>query len=122
MAIRTAFTSSQAVAAARKNSSSVVRIFVRLAFRAAFFMEDSIHEILTEIRAGTDVLAPDINLVQILEPEYVAVAQLGPTPADQLRAPRPSGKPGYGRGASRCSSVRKAASPHPSRPPPCGSV
>ena len=57
-----------------ENSSSVAGIFVRLAFRAAFFLEDAIDEILTEIRAGTDILRPDIYLVQVLEPEDVAVA------------------------------------------------
>ena len=46
-------------------------------------MEDAIHEILTEIRAGTDILGPDIDLVQILEPEYVAVAQLGYDAAEE---------------------------------------
>jgi hypothetical protein len=32
---------------------------------------------LTEIRAGTNVSGPEIDLVQVLEPQDVAVTQLG---------------------------------------------
>lgn len=43
----------------------------------ALFLEDEIHELLTEIRACTDVLRFDMDLVQVLESEDVAVEQLG---------------------------------------------
>ena len=41
------------------------------------FLEDEIHELLTEIRACTDVLRFDMDLVQVLESEDVPVEQLG---------------------------------------------
>src|SRR5918998_2644316 len=43
----------------------------------ALFLEDEIHELLTEIRACTDVLRFDMDLVQVLESEDVPVEQLG---------------------------------------------
>ena len=45
--------------------------------------EDEIHKLLTEIRAGTDVVGPDIDLVQVLESEDVATAQLGNDTAEE---------------------------------------
>ena len=40
----------------------------------ALSLKDEIHELLTEIRACTDVLRPDIDLVQVLESEDIAIA------------------------------------------------
>src|SRR3712207_191857 len=58
-------------------------MFVELAFRGALLPEDEIHKLLTEIRAGTDVVGPDIDLVQVLESEDVAVAKLGNDTAEE---------------------------------------
>ena len=49
----------------------------------ALFLEDEIHELLTEIRACTDVLRFDIDLIQVLESEDVAVEQLGYDAAEE---------------------------------------
>jgi hypothetical protein len=64
-------------------SSSLTYLFVRLAFRGALLLEDEIHKLLTEVRAGTDVVGPDINLVQVLESEDVTAAQLGYDAAEE---------------------------------------
>src|SRR3712207_4128283 len=58
-------------------------MFVELAFRGALLPEDETHKLLTEIRAGTDVVGPDIDLVQVLESEDVAVAKLGDDTAEE---------------------------------------
>ena len=42
----------------------------------ALSLKDEIHEPLTEIRAGTDVVGFDIDLIQVLKSEDVAVKQL----------------------------------------------
>ena len=42
----------------------------------ALSLKDEIHELLTEIRACTYVVGPDIGLIQVLESEDVAVKQL----------------------------------------------
>ena len=49
----------------------------------ALFLEDEIHELLTEIRACTDVLGFDIDLIQVLESEDVTVEQLGYDAAEE---------------------------------------
>ena len=58
-------------------------VFVRLVFRTAHSLEDAIHEILTEIRACPNILGLDVDLVQVLEPEDVAVAQFGYDAAEE---------------------------------------
>ena len=52
-------------------------------FRSALFLEDEIYKLLAEIPAATDVVEPDIYLVQLLEPEDVTVAQLGYDTAEE---------------------------------------
>ena len=49
----------------------------------ALSLKDEIHELLTEIRACTDVLRFDIDLIQVLESEDVAVEQLGYDAAEE---------------------------------------
>ena len=46
-------------------------------------LEDEIHELVTEIRAGTDVVRFDIDLIQVLESEDVTVEQLGYDAAEE---------------------------------------
>ena len=47
------------------------------------FLEDEIHELLTEVRACTYVVGPDIDLVEVLKSEDVAVEQLGDDAAEE---------------------------------------
>ena len=46
-------------------------------------LEDEIHELVSEIRAGTDVVRFDIDLIQVLESEDVTVEQLGYDAAEE---------------------------------------
>ena len=54
-----------------------------LAFCRALSLEDEIHELLPEIRGRTNVPGPDVDLVQVLEPQDVAVTQLGYDSAEE---------------------------------------
>ena len=49
----------------------------------ALFLEDEVRELLTKVRAGMDVVGLDIDLIQVLEPEDVAVEQLGYDAAEE---------------------------------------
>ena len=50
--------------------------FARLTFRGALLLKDDISKLSTEVRACTYIVGPDIDLVQVLESEDIAIAQL----------------------------------------------
>ena len=48
----------------------------RLVFGGSLLLEDEVEEFLAEVRCGTHVFGFDVDLVQVLEAEDVAVARL----------------------------------------------
>src|SRR5215207_7596213 len=62
-----------------------IRLSGRLAFGGTLLPEDEIHELFAEIRGGMDILASNLDLVQVLQPEHVSAgcSGLGDDPTEE---------------------------------------